>query len=73
MMNQVTELIAPYVEKDPTAFCTYEEYEKGVETLRAFACSGGKAYPDSFQEASHPRKKGRQTTLRLLLMRRLLS
>lgn len=36
MMNQVTELIAPYVEKDPTAFCTYEEYEKGVETLRAF-------------------------------------
>lgn len=36
MMNQVTELIAPYVEKDPTAFCTYEEYEKGVETLRVF-------------------------------------
>ena len=29
-------LIAPYVEKDPTAFCTYEEFELGVETLRQF-------------------------------------
>ena len=29
-------LIAPYVEKDPTKFCTYEAFEKGVETLAAF-------------------------------------
>ncbi len=29
-------LIAPYVEKDPTKFCTYEEFEKGIETLDAF-------------------------------------
>jgi len=29
-------LIAPYVEKDPTKFCTYEEFEKGIETLAAF-------------------------------------
>ncbi|MBQ7680703.1 MAG: spore coat protein CotH, partial [Oscillibacter sp.] len=29
-------LIAPYVERDPTKFCTYEEFVKGVETLRAF-------------------------------------
>ena len=29
-------LIAPYVEKDPTKFCTYEEFETGVETLAAF-------------------------------------
>lgn len=29
-------LIAPYVEKDPTAFCTYEEFQTGVETLKQF-------------------------------------
>ena len=36
IINQAKELIAPYVEKDPTKFCTYEEFEKGVETLTAF-------------------------------------
>ena len=30
------ELIAPYVEQDPTKFCTYEEFETGVETLAVF-------------------------------------
>ena len=29
-------LIAPYVEKDPTKFCTDAEFEAGVETLKAF-------------------------------------
>ena len=29
-------LISSYVEKDPTAFCTYEEFEKGVATLKDF-------------------------------------
>ena len=29
-------LIAPYVERDPTKFCTYEEFEAGVEALRRF-------------------------------------
>lgn len=29
-------LISEYVEKDPTKFCTYEEFEKGVEVLRSF-------------------------------------
>lgn len=30
------ELISSYVEKDPTKFCTYEEYEKGTEALERF-------------------------------------
>lgn len=30
------EMIVPYVEKDPTKFCTYEEFEKGVETIKEF-------------------------------------
>ena len=29
-------LVRSYVEKDPTAFYTYEEFESGVETLRQF-------------------------------------
>ncbi len=35
-LDAAVELISPYVEKDPTAFCTYEEFQKGVETLRKF-------------------------------------
>lgn len=36
LITQTAEMIAPYVEKDPTAFCTYEEFEAGVEALREF-------------------------------------
>lgn len=36
MIDTVSGMIAPYVEKDPTKFCTYEEYEKGVSTLKTF-------------------------------------
>lgn len=33
---QAAALIAPYVEKDPTKFCTMEEFETGVDTLQTF-------------------------------------
>lgn len=36
MMDSVTALISPYVERDPTKFCTYEEFETGIATLREF-------------------------------------
>ena len=36
IIEQAYELIAPYVEKDPTAFCTYEEFEAGVSALKQF-------------------------------------
>jgi len=36
MFHSVTEMIAPYVEKDPTKFCTYEDFQKGVATLKEF-------------------------------------
>ena len=32
----VTDMIAPYVRKDPTAFCSYEEYLIGVKTFHQF-------------------------------------
>ncbi len=38
IINNAYDLIKSYVEKDPTAFFTYEEFELGVETLRRF-CS----------------------------------
>lgn len=38
IISQAQALIAPYVEKDPTKFCTFEEFEAGVDTLETF-CS----------------------------------
>ena len=36
MMAQTRALIAPYVERDPTKFCTYEEFEAGLDALEQF-------------------------------------
>lgn len=36
MIDTVTSLISPYVEKDPTKFGTYEEFEAGASTLGEF-------------------------------------
>ncbi|MDR2753910.1 MAG: CotH kinase family protein [Oscillospiraceae bacterium] len=36
LYDSAIKLIAPYVKADPTAFCTYEEFEKGSAALRAF-------------------------------------
>ncbi|MGM9521772.1 MAG: CotH kinase family protein [Oscillospiraceae bacterium] len=36
IIEEAYTLIAPYVEKDPSKFCTYEEFESGVEALLSF-------------------------------------
>lgn len=36
MIDTVKSLISPYVEKDPTKFCTYEDFETGIGTLKDF-------------------------------------
>ncbi len=36
LVDSTTELIAPYVEKDPGKFCTYDEFVKGVATIKEF-------------------------------------
>ena len=36
MYDSIADMIAPYVAKDPTKFCTYDEFEKGISTLREF-------------------------------------
>ncbi len=36
LIDSAVQLISPYVGNDPTAFCTYEEFLKGAETLKEF-------------------------------------
>jgi len=36
MFHSVTEMIAPFVEKDLTKFCSYEDFQKGIATLKEF-------------------------------------
>lgn len=36
LIDSTSDMIAPYVEKDPTKFCTYEEFETGAAVLKAF-------------------------------------
>ena len=35
-VEDTTAMIAPYVEKDPTAFCSFEDWQLGVQTIRDF-------------------------------------
>ena len=35
-IDAVSVMIAPYVERDPTKFCTYEEFQDGAATLKSF-------------------------------------
>lgn len=35
-IDRVSAMIAPYVQSDPTAFCTYEEFLAGVDALKSF-------------------------------------
>lgn len=36
LIDSVSNMITPYVQSDPTKFCSYEEFEKGIATLRTF-------------------------------------
>ncbi len=36
LIDHAYTLIMPYVKKDPTKFCTYEEFERGAQALKAF-------------------------------------
>lgn len=36
MIDELETMITPYVESDPTKFCTYNEFKEGVSTLKEF-------------------------------------
>lgn len=49
MITSVKNMISPYVEKDPSKFCSYEEFRNGADTLRDFCilrCESIKAQLD---------------------------
>ena len=43
MIRDAAELIAPYMEKDPTAFCTYEAFLEDVEWMSTFFALRGQS------------------------------
>ncbi|MDO4482446.1 MAG: CotH kinase family protein [Bacillota bacterium] len=43
MIDSTVEMISPYVEKDPTKFCTSEEFEAGVTAIKEFVSLRGEA------------------------------
>ena len=43
LIDDTKELISPYVEKDPTKFCTAEEFDSGISTLSEFISLRGVA------------------------------
>lgn len=42
-IDETAEMIQPYVEKDPTKFCTTEEFESGVSAISQFVSLRGEA------------------------------
>lgn len=36
MIDSLKEMLAPYVENDPTKFCSYDEFITGIDTLKEF-------------------------------------
>lgn len=36
MIDSTETMITPYVEKDPTKFCSYEDFKEGISTLKVF-------------------------------------
>lgn len=48
-VRQTTEMIAPYVEKDPTAFCSYEDYLIGVDTIKEFCLLRAKSVREQLE------------------------
>lgn len=43
LIDDTATMLAPYVQQDPTAFCTYKEFESGVATLREFCLLRGES------------------------------
>ena len=61
-MDRVSTLIAPYVQADPTAFCTYEEFQQGVETLRAFCLLRAQSVTGQLSGSIPATSEGQQAT-----------
>ena len=63
MIDAVSEMIAPYVEKDPTKFCTYEEFQTGVSTLKSFCMLRAESIKGQLDGTISSTETARQTVL----------
>lgn len=60
-IKEVTEMIDPYIQKDPTAFCLYEEHLVGVETFQEFCLLRSKSIRGQLQGTIPSTIKQQQT------------
>ncbi len=63
MIDTVSDMIAPYVEKDPTKFCTYEEFQTGVSTLKSFCMLRAESIKGQLDGTISSTETARQTVL----------
>lgn len=49
LISRTAEMIRPYVDKDPTRFCTTEEFDEGIETVEALVSLRAEAVRSQLQ------------------------
>lgn len=55
-------MISPYLEKDPTKFCTYEEFKEGITTLKEFCTLRAESIHGQLDGSIPPHPTGRIRT-----------
>ena len=53
-LRQTAKQIAPYVQKDPTAFCSYEDHQLAVDTLEAVSYTHLDVYKRQLWQSAAP-------------------
>ncbi|MGN0424121.1 MAG: CotH kinase family protein [Acetatifactor sp.] len=66
-IDRVSGMIAPYVEKDPTKFCTYDQFIAGVEALKTFCSLRMESIKGQLSGAIPSTSEGQQADSRTLI------
>ncbi len=61
LIEDTAAMIAPYVEQDPTKFCTYKEFETGVEALKTFCALRARSVRGQLEGTIPSTTQGQQT------------
>ncbi|NLW69468.1 MAG: spore coat protein CotH [Eubacteriaceae bacterium] len=67
LMEETYGLIASYVQKDPTKFCTYEEFTTGYETLKRFCLLRAQSVKAQAEGTLASTKEGQQNSSESLI------
>lgn len=67
LINQTETLILEYVVKDPTKFCTYEEFETGVKALKEFCQLRTESVTGQLNGTISSTKEGQETDASTLI------